>query len=149
MSESRFSLSLERDEAFAFTVRFDDAALPALTVDEMPPLGAARGPNPARLLGVAVGHCLSASLLFCLQKARVDVKDVTTRVRGRVARDADGRWRIAGLAVDLEPATGDVPPERLERCLGMFEDYCIVTQSVRQGIEIDVQVKPAVGAAST
>ena len=146
MSESRFSLTLEREDAFAFTVRFDDETLAGLTVDEMPPLGAARGPNPARLLAAAIGHCLSASLLFCLQKARVDVNDLTTRVHGRLARNDDGRWRIAGIEVELEPATGDVPPERLQRCLDVFEDYCIVTQSVRSGIEVDVTVKPPVGA---
>jgi len=148
MNESGFALTLERDDAFEFTARFDDAALPELTVDEMPPLGAAKGPNPARLLAVAVGHCLSASLLYCLQKARVEVKDLTTRVRGRLARNEDGRWRIAGIEVELEPATGDVPPERLERCLGMFEEYCIVTQSVRGGIEVNARVRPSVGAGS-
>lgn len=149
MSDSQFALTLDRNEAFEFTVRFDETDLPALTVDEMPPVGAGTGPNPTRMLAVAVGHCLSASLLFCLQKSRIDVKDVTARVRGRVARNDEGRWRIAGMDVEIEPVT-DVAPERLERCLSVFEDYCIVTQSVRGGIDVNVRVTPSsVGASSS
>ena len=31
---------------------------------------------------------------------------------------------------------------RVERCLELFEDFCVVTQSVRNGIEVDVAVEP-------
>ena len=33
----------------------------------------------------------------------------------------------------------------MERCLGQFEDFCVVTQSVRQGIPVTVEVVDAAG----
>jgi hypothetical protein len=30
----------------------------------------------------------------------------------------------------------------VDRCFDAFEDYCVVTESVRSGIEVDVQVEP-------
>ena len=30
----------------------------------------------------------------------------------------------------------------LQKCLGMFEDFCVVTQSVRDGLDVEVKVEP-------
>jgi organic hydroperoxide reductase OsmC/OhrA len=31
--------------------------------------------------------------------------------------------------------------ERMERCMQVFEDFCIVTQSVRKGVDVNVRVE--------
>jgi organic hydroperoxide reductase OsmC/OhrA len=146
MDEKWFDLRLERDDAFGFSVTFDQGGLPPLTLDELPPLGEGRGPNPARMLGAAVGHCLSASLLFCLQKARVEVGAMTTTVRGRIERNERGRFRIGELVVELSPDLASDARARIGRCLEIFDDFCIVTESVRQGIPVSVRVSPRVTA---
>jgi organic hydroperoxide reductase OsmC/OhrA len=115
---------------------------PAVLLDEPPPLGRGGGPNPTRMLGVAVGACLSASLLFCLGKARVDVAAFETTVEGTVARNDEGRLRISELRVTLSPAVREADRERMQRCLGLFEDFCTVTASVRRGVPIHVEVAP-------
>ncbi len=61
-------------DGYRFKVEFDVNSVPNLVVDEMKPFGEGLGPNPTRLLSAAVGHCLSSSLLYCLDKAKVKVK---------------------------------------------------------------------------
>jgi len=137
--EAEFSLELELLHDYSFRVRFDWDT-PALVLDEPEPLGGETGPNASRLLAAAVGNCLSASLLFCLHKAHVPPEAVTTRVRGTLARNERGRLRIGALSVALDLAGLEADARALQRCLGLFEDYCVVTASVREGIPVDVQV---------
>lgn len=150
--DGTFQVTLTLRDGYAFAVDFDQPASPraadgALVLDEPPPLGAGHGPNATRVLAAAIGDCLGASLLFCLRKARVPVNGLRVLVEGTVARNERGRMRIGSLRVRLSP---DVPPadrERMGRCLELFEDFCIVTESVRQGIDVDVAVDAApVGA---
>jgi organic hydroperoxide reductase OsmC/OhrA len=143
MDERHFDVELTRDRAFAFTARFDSADLGELRIDEPVPLGQGDGPNASRVLGAAIGHCLGASLLFCLGKARVDVSDLTVRVHGTVTRNDAGRLRITDLRVTLHPTVRAGERERLGRCVSLFEDFCIVTSSVRNGIAVHVEVEPA------
>jgi organic hydroperoxide reductase OsmC/OhrA len=140
---SRFALTLTLGEGYAFRVDFGEDGVPALLLDEPPPLGAGGGPNAARLLGTAIGNCLGASLVFCLRRSRIDVTGLRTAVEGTVVRNEQGRLRIGAIHVKLAP---EVPPEqrdRMSRCLDLFQDFCMVTESVRQGIDVDVQVEAA------
>jgi uncharacterized OsmC-like protein len=138
-----FNLALTLRDGYAFSVDFGQEGIPPLLLDESPPLGVGRGPDAARLLAAAIGNCLGASLLYCLRKARVEVRGMHTTVEGTLVRNERGRVRIGAIRVKLAP---DVAPEqrhRVSRCLGLFEDFCIVTESVRQGVRVDVEVETA------
>lgn len=135
-----FAVNLTLRDGYSFDAEFADGEGPPLIVDELPPLGEANGPNPARLLAAAVGSCLSASLLFCLRKSRIEVAQLRTTVDGTIARNERGRLRISGLRVRLAPDVTAEQRERMGRCLDLFQDFCIVTESVRDGIAVDVEV---------
>jgi uncharacterized OsmC-like protein len=137
-----FSISLDLESGFTQSVDFGIPGVPPLVLDEPPPLGAGSGPNPARLLAAAVGSCLAASLVMCMRKARVDVRGVRTRVDGTLVRNERGRLRIGGLRVRLEPVVPADQHDRVPRCLALFEDFCVVTASVRQGLPVEVDVVP-------
>lgn len=141
MEERDFSVEVTLREGYEMSVDFGLAGVDTLTVDEPPPLGGAAGPNPARLLGAAVASCMGASLLFCMRRARVPVDGLQTRVEGSIVRNEQGRLRIGALRVKLMPALGE-DGARMERCLELFEDFCIVGQSVRDGIPLTVEVEP-------
>jgi organic hydroperoxide reductase OsmC/OhrA len=142
MEDHGFSLEMERDENFRFTVTFDDEGLPPLLLDEPVPLGDGAGPNAARILGAAVGNCLSASLLFCLRKAHLEPSAIRTTVEGRILRNDKGRMRLGTIKVRIHPTMNPEDQNKIGRCLGLFEEFCIVTQSVRDGIDVDVSVVP-------
>jgi organic hydroperoxide reductase OsmC/OhrA len=139
-TNERFAVSLTLQEGYAFTVDFGEEHGPPLVVDEAPPLGRGRGPNPARVLAAAIGSCLGASLLFCLRKAHIEPVGLRTIVDGTFVRNEHGRLRIGKIEVHLDPQLAADQPERMSRCLELFEDFCIVTESVRAGIEVDVTV---------
>jgi len=138
--DGTFEVTLARDSGYRFQADFHDGSGVTLQLDEPAPLGEGTGPNPARVLAGAVGGCLSASLLFCLERAHIDVRNVETRVTGAIERNEKGRLRVGSLKVHIRPIVGDVPPARIERCLGIFEDFCTVTASVRSGLEVEVKV---------
>lgn len=74
-AEPHFSLSLRLYDGFAQVTQFAMPGVPLLAIDEQSLLGAGRGPDPAHVLGAAIGSCLGASLLFCLRKANVETHD--------------------------------------------------------------------------
>src|SRR3989304_7378379 len=98
-----FALTLAFKGGYEFAVDFEQPGVPHLIVDEHPPLGAGRGPNPTRMLATAVAHCLASSFLFCVRKARIDVKALSVRVEGTTVRNQRGRLRIGELKGRLAP----------------------------------------------
>jgi uncharacterized OsmC-like protein len=138
----KFSISLERLQGFDFRVKFDNPLYVDLMLDEPPPVGHDHAPNPSRLLAAAVGGCLSASLLFSAGKLRLNVQGMHAEVEVQHTRNEKGRLRIGKIAVKITPKIEDPDPNKLQRCLDMFEDFCVVTQSVRQGIDVSVEVLP-------
>ena len=108
MDKKQFSATLTQEDAFEFSVAFDHTTLPNLLLDEPEPLGAGRGPNAARILAAAIGHCLSASLFFCFQEARIDVTNMETKVTGTLVRNDAGRWRIGGISPSSSTSRGSV-----------------------------------------
>jgi organic hydroperoxide reductase OsmC/OhrA len=138
--ESGFSLELRQQADFRFAVEFDAATLPTLLTDEPPPLGGGAGPNPARLLGAAVANCLAASLLFALRKFKNDAEPLRAVATVAMVRNAQGRLRIGRIGVTLHLAKAARDLRAIERVLAQFEDFCIVTQSVRAAIKVDVTV---------
>nr|MDO8097918.1 OsmC family protein [Candidatus Njordarchaeota archaeon] len=141
---STAKVTITWQEDLAFTVSFDIPTMPSLKADEPPEAGGSgEGPNASRLLGAAIGNCLSASMAFCLKKSKLDLKSLRSDVEVKVVRNEKGYLRVKNIKVDIYPEVKS--PEdikRMDRCLQIFQDYCIVTESVRKGIPVEVNVKP-------
>jgi uncharacterized OsmC-like protein len=138
--DQHVTLTLAR--GYEFIADFPDLPEPtSIRLDEPAPLGADRGPNAAAMLGAAVGNCLAASLTFCLRKARASIDGMTAHVTTHVTRTDAGKFRINGIDVELVPSVDDADAAKLDRCDRLFEDFCIVTASVRRGIDVNVTVK--------
>lgn len=143
--EKTFKVSMKREKDFVFSVDFGLAGID-FKMDEPEPMGSDVGPNASKVLAAAMGNCLTASLLFCLNKARAEVGSIETTVEGKMRRNEKGRWRIAEINVDISPEMDmEKYGSQYERCSRLFEDFCIVSKSIEEGIPVNVQVKPRMG----
>lgn len=142
MSDSReHRVELRFVRGYEFVATFKDGERhDVLVLDEPPPLGEGSGPNAASVLAAAVGDCLAASFAFCLRKVRLEPVDLTANVTAHVERNEQGRYRVTGIDVELVPEVQEHDAARLDRCERLFEDFCIVTESVRRGIPVNVRV---------
>jgi len=129
-----------RKEGFKFEVDFGLENASKLIMDEPPPVGESTGPSASKVLAAAMGNCLTASLMFCLQRARAEFGDIKTDVKGVMRRNESGRWRIQEMNVDIDIGVDGDYDSQYDRCHGLFEDFCIVSKSIEQGIPINVQV---------
>ena len=140
---SRFQIEVEQVDGFEFRVRFDKPHYTELLMDEPPPLGRDSAPNPARILAAAIANCLSASLLFCMRRGGMAVLGMRADAEVEIVRNENKRLRVGRVAVRLHPKLPEYADAH-KVCVDMFEDFCIVTQSVRDGLKVDVEVVPEV-----
>ena len=136
--EGRFTIQLEQREGFQINVRFDWKRAPDVLMDEPPPLGEQAGPNASRMLAAAAANCLSASLLYCVFKEEPPANCLRAEATAIMIRNEKKRLRIGGLEVRL--IVNDLVTEnaRFARCKTLFEDFCVVSASIRQGIPMKV-----------
>lgn len=144
MSENA-SVTITRQSGYQFLVDFGPL-IPQLLADEPAPLGQGTGPAPDHMLLAAVANCLSASLLFALQKFKQDPGALIATATLEMGRNENKRLRIQRVHVQLELGKTAAEIEHLDRVLAQFEEFCTVSMSVRQGIAIDLQVRDGAGA---
>lgn len=144
--ENTVAVTIEQIADFEFRVRFEGTALADLTGDEPAPLGHDAGPNPTRLLLAAIANCLASSLLFALRKFRNTPGPLRAQALAKVERNAQGRLRVAGVEVDIRLTEIAGKLQNLERALTQFENFCVVTESVRAGVPVTVRVHDGTGA---
>ena len=70
---------------------------------------------------------------------------VKATISATPVRNADGRWRIPRADVEIQLAENNADYRDLERVIAQFEEFCVVTQSVRDGIDIEVTVRDGHG----
>jgi uncharacterized OsmC-like protein len=137
-----FTVNLDHLEGYRFaSVASEQGAAhgAAFFSDEPDPVGKASAPATPALLGAAIGHCLSASLLEALRHAHLEVTALTAQVVSVVRANSEGLPRIDHVDVVIKPVLAATAP-RARRCEEVFEQHCTVTSSVRTGIDVRVRV---------
>lgn len=149
MMDESAALTLAWREAYRFAVDFGPPGGAALLTDVKPPLGTGAGPDSEQLLVAAVANCLSSSLQFSLRKFSNDAVPMRTQADATLARNPQGRLRVAGIQVAIHLGVTASTLRQLDRALAQFEDFCVVTQSVRTAIPVEVRVLDGSGALLT
>lgn len=140
------AISLRMTEGYRFALDFGLANVPLVGTDASPPLGQGAGPDSEMLLMAAVSNCLCGSLAFALRKFRNDGFGLEATATGTLARNETGKLRVQGIQVEIRIDAIASGLRLLDRALAQFEDFCVVTQSVRTAIPVAVQVRDRQGA---
>ncbi|MEK7258542.1 MAG: OsmC family protein [Pseudomonadota bacterium] len=143
MSDATFTVNLKLLENYLFQIDFGEFG--NLLSDEPEPLGGGEGPSPAGLLAASVANCLSASLLYALRRHKEDPGELTATITGRFGR-VEKFLRVTHFDVQIRLGTSKEALPSLEGAVAQFENYCTVTQSVRRGIEVDIEIIDNAGA---
>lgn len=144
MSGKTICVELSQRHDYRFDIAFGDE-MPLLTSDEPAPLGTGLGPSPVQMLCAAVGNCLSDSLLFACRKFKQLPEPIQCAVTAEVGRNSDNRLRVLHMNAQIRLGVLAAQLEQLDRVLAQFEEFCTVTQSVREGIPISVEVFDSAG----
>lgn len=134
------SVDLEQLQDYEFKARFNWGDVPDLLMDEPRPLGGRRGPNASRLLAAALGNCLSASLMYCVARDEVPPGSFRATATCHIVRNDRGRLRVGGIDVRITVDERIERSPRLRRCIALFEDFCPLSTSLREGIPIEVSI---------
>lgn len=134
------AIALRHKTDYRFEIDFDEGRSPGVLTDLGPPLGQAAGPDPEKLLASAVATCLSSSLLFALKKYGNESPPIRTISTPVLARNEQKRMRVGHIDVVIDLGVPAASLKMLERTLATFEEYCVVTQSVRAGIPVNLRV---------
>ena len=144
MSGKTIRVELSQRQDYRFDIVFGDD-MPVLTSDEPAPLGTGLGPSPMHMLCAAVGNCLSDSLLFAFRKFKQVPEPIHCVVTADVGRNDDNRLRVLHMNAQIRMGVQAASLGQLDHVLAQFEEFCTVTQSVRQGILITVEVFDSAG----
>jgi len=141
-------IKLEKELVFKCNLGLKN--LKEIYIDEtINPKGELVGPDAARLLGMAILGCLSASFIFCLQKRNLVVDDLDASAEISFGKTEKEHIRVKKINIKITPKTKDPATlKRIKQCISkmktsemLFEETCIITGSVREGIHIDVNVE--------
>ena len=143
MAEEHYNIGLTWTNDLIFKLDFSGLVnVPELFLDETNDDPEVKlGVTPARLLGMAVMGCLSSSFLFCMSKRNFTPEEFRAEAEVTAGRNEEGRLRILEIKVNLYPKFSDPEAKaRLEECRKVFEKFCTVTASVRDGIPITTSI---------
>lgn len=142
MEDKHFTLKMKRIERYLFQLDFGEFG--NILADEPEPLGGGEGPSPTALLAASVANCLAASLLYALSRQKQDPGEMSAEVTGTTSRVGKYR-RVSNIKVALQLGVAKDELSSLAEALEVFENYCTVTQSVRAGVEVDVEISDNTG----
>ncbi len=141
-------MKLEKDMIFKVNLAYDK--LKEIFIDEsMGEKSQMWGPNAAQLLAMALLGCLNASFLFCLHKRNLTIDDLEAHAEVSFKKIEKGYIRVKKIDVKIVPKTNDPATikrinqyiKKMKNDKMFFEETCIITASVREGIDVDVNIE--------
>ena len=141
-NESKVKVGIKLEEEMTYKCDLGQIKMEDLFIDETNKrLSDKIGPNPSSLLALSVLGCLAASFTFCLKKKNFALTKLDGKAEVVIKRNEKEFWRVKKIDVNITPKI-DNPKlrKRADQCKNFFEQYCIIAESVRDGIEVNVNL---------
>ena len=141
--ESRVKVGLKLQENLLFKCELGNVKMQDLYIDERNKKKTEKiGPSPIKLLALSVLGCLAVCFEFCLQKKGFTLSDLDGRAEVTFTRKDKEFWRIRKIDIDLLPKIDNTEMRKsVAQCKNLFEQHCIISESLRKGMEINVNLK--------
>lgn len=94
------------------------------------------GAMGGELLLMSLGGCFMSNLLEIVRTREAAISDITIDVVGTLSDDKPTRY----IAIDMQVSAQQEDHDQLEKFVTMSERACIVANSLKQGIELNVSV---------
>ncbi|MFX1377321.1 MAG: OsmC family protein [Promethearchaeota archaeon] len=140
--EIKTKVSLNQEEEMIFKCDLGNPKIDNLYIDEQnKPEQKKKGTSPVKLLALSVLGCLTASYSFCLKKQGFSISGLKGKAEVIIARGDKGFWRVKKIDIEMIPKI-DTPEmrKRADQCKKFFEQYCIISESLRTGFEVNVNL---------
>lgn len=98
------------------------------------------GPSSVEYVLIGIGGCLGTSFIYCLQKRNIKMKSVEIVVDGKLSH-VGPKMLLRLTKVDAEikfKPEENASSEEINLCIKNFREYCIVSNSIANGININV-----------
>ncbi|MFX1572963.1 MAG: OsmC family protein [Promethearchaeota archaeon] len=140
--ESRVKVGIKLEEEMTYRCDLGKIKMEDLFIDETHDTYTDKiGPHPSSLLALSVLGCLAASFTFCLKKKGFTLKELTGKAEVITRRNERGFWRVKAINIDIIPKIDNLNMrKRADICMKFFEQYCIISESLRAGMEVNVNI---------
>jgi len=98
------------------------------------------GPSPIEYFLIGIGACIGNTLVYCLNKKEIDVKDLEIIVDGELKHlQPHMHLRLVNIKIEFNFKKGlKISAENLKYCKSSLERYCPLFEPLLDGIPIKI-----------
>lgn len=105
--------------------------------------GSDRGPSPVEYILIGIGSCLGASFIHCCNINNFEIQKLNIVVDGKLThRKPYNHLELVNVKVELNIIHSEGKKnKKFEKCIEIFREYCVVSNSLIRGLPINVNIK--------
>ncbi|MFX0075267.1 MAG: OsmC family protein [Candidatus Hermodarchaeota archaeon] len=98
------------------------------------------GPSAVEYLLIGIGGCLGTTFIYCLQKKNIKLETLKVEIDGKLTHTGPKMLlRLVEVYVDLKFSPKEASSDlEVNKCIKEFKEYCIVTNSIANGLAINI-----------
>ncbi len=140
--KSETKVTLEWIEGEDLEIKFNSELMNDVTIKRKGVPSEKMGGEARKLLAAALAECMCSTLYFLLKWAKVDFSVLRAEAVPVTSKDEKGRLYVdrIDLMINLEIKGDQDDLKRLSRVENLFKRGCLMSRSIKKGIEINYKI---------